>query len=78
MSGARPTWKLILAGVLDFLTIFVVAGYLIGKLTGGLTQDGFKLDGWPALLLFAIVIAYFPLGKRAGGTLWRRIFGVAP
>jgi len=77
-SDARPAWKLILAGVLDFVTIFAVAGYVIGKLTGGVTEDGFKLEGLPALLLFAIVIAYFPLGKRAGGTLWRRIFGVAP
>ena len=77
-SAVRPAWKLILAGILDFFTVFATGGYLIGKLTGGDTEGGFKLDGWPALLLFALIIAYFVIGKRMGGTLWRRIFGVAP
>ncbi len=73
----RPaaTWRKVLAGIFDFLTVFFVGGYVIGKLTGNLTDDGFKLEGWPALLLFALVVAYFVVGRKyLGGTLWQRIF----
>lgn len=76
--GAAPTWKRVVASILDFLMVFFVAGYLIGSATGMRTEDGFNLTGWPALLLFAIVIAYFYVGRRiAGGTLWDRVFGIA-
>ena len=35
------------------------------------------LQGWPALLLFALVVAYFYVGRRVvGGTLWDRFFGI--
>ena len=27
----------------------------------------------PALLLFAIIVAYFVIGSKTGGTLWQRI-----
>jgi hypothetical protein len=38
---------------------------------GGATDTGFSLDGMPALILFAVVIAYFVIGhKYAGGTIW--------
>ena len=37
----------------------------------------FELYGWPAALLFALVVAYFYVGRRvAGGTLWDRFFGI--
>ena len=69
-----PTWRKVVAAILDFFTIFFAGGYLIGKLTGNLTEDGFKLEGMPALILFAIIIAYFVLfTKYLGGTLWQRI-----
>jgi hypothetical protein len=46
----------------------------VAYFTGGLTPDGFKLNGAPAFILFAIVIAYFVIGRKfAGGTLWQRI-----
>lgn len=71
----RPFWRRALAGVLDFLTVFFVGGYGIAKLTGETTGNGFKLTGVPALVLFALVLAYFYLGwKRLGGTLWQRVF----
>jgi DMSO reductase anchor subunit len=73
----RPvaTWRKVIAAIFDFLTVFFVGGYVIGKLTGNLTDDGFKLEGLPALLLFAIVIAYFVVGRKyLGGTIWQRIF----
>ena len=69
--------KRVLATVLDFGTVFTAAGYAIAKATGNTTQDGFKLEGWPALLLFGLVIAYFIIGRKlAGGTLWDRVFGI--
>jgi hypothetical protein len=76
----RPAfvWKRVVASILDFFTVFLVAGYLIGAATGDITPGGtFNLNGWPALLLFAIIIAYFFFGRRyAGGTLWDRIFRI--
>lgn len=75
--AAAPMWKRVAAPILDWITVFAVGGYLIGAATGGLEPGGFKLDGWPALLLLAIVIAYFYVGRRiAGGTLWDRFFGI--
>lgn len=72
------TWKRVLASILDFFTVFFVAGYVIGWFTGNTTATGFKLEGAPALVLFAAIIAYFYIGRRhAGGTLWDRIFGIA-
>jgi hypothetical protein len=75
-AAAIATWRKVVAAILDFLTIFFAGGYVIGHLTGGLTDDGFKLEGGPALVLFAVVIAYFVvLGRYLGGTLWQRILG---
>lgn len=76
-SQPTPHWKIILAAILDFLTVFFVGGYIIAKLTGGTTTDGFQLNGLPALVLLAAIIAYFIIGKRMGGTLWKRLLGVS-
>ncbi|HKU06736.1 MAG TPA: hypothetical protein VJR30_11770 [Bradyrhizobium sp.] len=74
IPATKPFWRRGLAGFLDFLTVFFVGGYVIGALTGNLTSDGFKLSGWPALLLFALIVLYFYLGwKQLGGTIWQRI-----
>jgi hypothetical protein len=71
---AVPTWRKVVAAILDFLTIFIVGGYLIARFTGGTTEGGFELSGVPALILFAAIILYFWLGSRyAGGTIWQRI-----
>jgi DMSO reductase anchor subunit len=68
------TWRTVLAGIFDFFTVFFVGGYLIGKLTGNLTDDGFKLEGLPALLLFALIAVYFVVGRKyLGGTIWQRV-----
>jgi uncharacterized RDD family membrane protein YckC len=72
-----PTWKRVVASILDFFTIFAVGGYVIAKLTNSTTENGFSLNGAPALVLFALIIIYFFAGRRyAGGTLWDRIFGI--
>jgi len=68
------TWRKVVAGILDFLTIFFIGGYVIGYLTGNMTADGFNLQGATALILFALVITYFVVGsKYLGGTIWQRI-----
>lgn len=67
-------WRKILAAILDFITAFALFGYLVAKATGNTTDSGFKLDGTPALIMFALVIAYFVIGRRfLGGTIWQRI-----
>jgi hypothetical protein len=76
---ARPTWKIVLAAILDFVTVMFGAGYFIGWLTNSLTDKGFSLNGGPALVLIAVIVAYFVIAQRfLGGTLWRKIFGIAP
>lgn len=68
------TWRKVLAAILDFLMVFFVGGYVIGYLTGGMTPEGFKLEGAPAILLFALIVVYFVAGsKYLGGTVWQRI-----
>ena len=68
------TWRRVLAMILDLITSFVGLGFLIALATGSMTDDGFKLHGWPALLLFALVIAYFVVFNRfLGGTIWKYI-----
>jgi len=71
----RPaTWRIVLAAIFDFLTAFFVLGYIVASIFGGKTEDGFKLDGMPALLLFALIAAYFIVFNRfLGGTIWKRI-----
>ena len=71
-------WRVILAAILDFLTAVFVLGYLVAKVTGHTTDKGFSLSGGPALVFFALLVAYFVIGNRMGGTLWRRILGVPP
>ena len=75
-SDAKPisTWRKVLAAILDFFTIFFVGGYVVASLTGSLTPNGFALEGGPALLLFAVIAAYFVVfPKYLGGTLWQRL-----
>jgi hypothetical protein len=76
-DARAPTWKRVVAAILDFFTVFFVGGYVIARLTGGITPDGFNLNGGPAFGLFALIVVYFFVGRRyAGGTLWDRIFRI--
>jgi len=79
-SGFRKpvaVWRKVLAAVLDFICVFMVAGYAIGYLTGNLTDGGFDLKGGPALIVFALIALYFVVFvKFLGGTLWQRALGV--
>ena len=73
-----PTWKRVLVGILDIVTAFLVFGFLIGWLTGNLSESaGFVLNGVSAIVLFGLVIAYIVLGNVLfGGTIWKRIFRI--
>jgi uncharacterized RDD family membrane protein YckC len=69
-------WRKVLAAILDFLFVFVIAGYAIASLTGNVSDGGFNLNGVPAFLLFAIVVLYFVIFTRyLGGTVWQRLLG---
>ena len=64
----------VFAAILDFIFIFWVAGLTIGYFSGGLTKDGFSLNGSPALLSFLVIILYFVVFRRyLGGTLFQRL-----
>ena len=77
-NAPASTTKRVIASILDFLTVFFSAGFVIARLTGQTTPDGFALNGGPALALFAVIFAYFLIGRKmAGGTLWDRILAIA-
>ncbi len=68
------TWRIVLAAILDFFTIFWAAGFLVASIFGGRTENGFALNGGPAFLCFALIVAYFVVfNKFLGGTIWKRI-----
>lgn len=68
------TWRKVVAAILDFIFVFGVVGYVIARVTGNTTEEGFDLKGGPALLLFAIVILYFVIFTRfLGGTIFQRL-----
>lgn len=77
VTERAATWKRVIAGILDFVTVMSVGGYVIALYTGGTTSDGFSLNGPPAFALFALIVIYFFVGRRyAGGTLWDRILRI--
>lgn len=57
------------AFLLDFITALMMPTYLIALAMG---RD-FTMDGRMAAASAAIAIAYFVIGKYAGGTLWQRV-----
>ncbi len=68
------TWRIVLAAILDFFTAFWIFGYLVASVSGGRTENGFSLQGMPAFLVFALIVAYFLVFNRfLGGTIWKRI-----
>lgn len=78
-DAATPvaTWRKVTAFILDLVFSFAILGYIIGWMSGGLTDKGFELEGGPALLLFGLVILYFVLFARfLGGTVFQRLLRV--
>jgi hypothetical protein len=39
-------------------------------------DTSYELGGWPVLLAFALVIAYFVILGQTGGTVFQRLFGM--
>jgi hypothetical protein len=83
----QSMWKRNVAGVLDFVLAAVVFGFLLSKIFGnsgpppGLFVEGavtpiVSLSGWSALLWLVLVIAYFIVLGRTGGTIFQRLFGM--
>jgi RDD family len=88
----QPFWKRASAGVLDAVLAVYVLGTPIAKLIGsrpastpsstGTTASlsfntpFWTIEGWPALVLLALVVAYFVVLSRTGGTVFQRVFGM--
>lgn len=71
----RPaTWRVVVAFILDLIFSFFLIGYAIASVTGDTTGDGFSLTGLPALILFALWIAYMAGMPRLGGRVFQRLF----
>ena len=68
------TWRIVLAAILDFFTAFWLFGYLVALVFGGRTENGFSLEGMPAVIMMALMVAYFIVFNRyLGGTVWKRL-----
>ena len=67
-----PTWRIIVAFIFDLISAFLIFSWLVANFTGGITGQGFNLDGWPVLVCFALIALYFIIGSRTGGTVTRR------
>jgi hypothetical protein len=79
-------WKRNLVGILDFLLASIGFGYLLFKLglgtpaapppwlAPGSTTVGFNLGPWASLLLLVLVVGYFVILGRTGGTVFQRLF----
>ncbi|GAB4298523.1 MAG: hypothetical protein Kow0058_14740 [Roseovarius sp.] len=67
------TWRVVLAFILDLFFSFFIIGYVIATFTGDTTEGGFSLSGLPAVILFAVVIAYMALMPRFGGRIFQRL-----
>ena len=84
----QPLWKRNLAAILDFLLAAIVLGYVLFKFFGSpvhapvVKPDGstvtevFSLGPIPTLVLVLLIIAYFVVLGRAGGTVFQRLFGM--
>jgi len=85
-QSPQPLWKRNAAGILDFLLVLIVGGNLLAKLPGNhppapvipgaTTTQVVAIGGWPALALIIVIIAYFVILGRTGGTVFQRVFGM--
>jgi hypothetical protein len=77
-------WKRNTAGILDFVLATTVFGLLLYQLfpdikvthVNGATQTVYGIGPWATVLLLVLVIAYFIILGRTGGTVFQRLFGM--
>jgi RDD family len=82
----QSLWKRNTAGILDFILAATVFGLLLYKFFPGNAEQmrawnpGVNevngLGPWASLTLLALVIAYFVVLGRTGGTVFQRLFGM--
>ena len=74
----QPVWKRNLAGILDFLLAFLGFGYLLASAGLGrtLANGGLTFGPGPFALLVLLIVAYFVVLGRTGGTVFQRLFGM--
>ena len=83
----QPLWKRNVAGILDFVLALLVFGFVLSKLFGnepkpavtnanGSTVELFNLGTVPTIILIVLIIAYFVVLGRTGGTVFQRLFGM--
>jgi hypothetical protein len=81
----QPMWKRNVAGILDFLLSAIVFGFLLTLVFGNEPSPAsappgahqvFGFGPMALLLLIALIIAYFVLLGRTGGTVFQRLFGM--
>ena len=80
----QPLWKRNVAGILDFLLAAVVLGVVVYLALGtpphtitnsaGATVESWGLGPWPMLLLLVLIVTYFVMLGRLGGTVFQRLF----
>jgi hypothetical protein len=81
----QPMWKRSGASVLDFRPGPSRFGYVVSKILGvksevpdinGELVTTFELGKGPALLVIALIVAYFILLGQTGGTVFQRLFSM--
>jgi hypothetical protein len=85
-ASPQPLWKRNLAGILDFILAAAVFGILLFEFfPGNVAQvrasnpgvhEVYGLGPWASLALLALIIAYFVVLGRTGGTVFQRLFGM--
>ena len=81
----QPLWKRNVAAILDFILAAGVFGVLLYHFfpdhqvfahAGGGQTVKYGLSPWASLALLALVVAYFVVLGRTGGTVFQRLFGM--
>ena len=76
LVSALPAFKWVMASMLDLFTSFVGFGYLVAFATGAVTEDAVALTAAGGAVVLALMVGYFAVFARLGGTPWQRVLGL--